>query len=257
MTIWKLLYFWMCYWFPFFPACPAIGRKEDADCIFLQACGRNSLPDEGLGKVLWELRIRADMDDLEVFRLLSYQKFDPGRMNRALGGYCKRLVNTLNIPLIGQWETLYAIWESDPRWYLEHRKMLDVLWPRPEGYFATYHVKLDSRECMIRRGLSRPLEVAHPAMLARAVAVIWRTGVAPIVEPVSPFTFWAHELWLWDEDSVQGWVRRFLPSSHDIFDREQESIVDKLMPSFLKRECLGRIHHIVFGFVSLRPPALA
>ncbi|HXV26409.1 MAG TPA: hypothetical protein VD862_00035 [Candidatus Paceibacterota bacterium] len=234
MHVLKLMWFWVCYWFPFIPAVPAFGKREDADCVYAQAFGRNSLSDDELGATLYRLRTEVDMDDWQAFTLLAYRGFDPGKSNRAIARYCKRAVRERRIALIGQWEVMYAIWDEDPAWYYDHRELLDIVWPPREGYFATRHVKLLSRECMHKRGCSRPLEVAHPAMVTRAVSVIWALGVTPIVEPVKPFRFHRHELWVWDGDSVQGWTRRFR--------------------SWVIRELAGRAHHLLVGWLALTPP---
>lgn len=268
MSIWKLLYFWACYWFPFLPACPAIGRREDADCIFLQALGRNSLPDHEAGKVLWDIRTEARSDDLKTFHRLAELDFRPGRMNEALGHHCAEIVEGQDVHLFGQWEPMHDIWRQHPEWYEKHRHLLHVIWPPRSGYLTTPDVKRICIREMRKLKLSRPMEVAHPAMKTRAVAIIWAMGVRPIVEAVSPFSFWHHELWLWDTNSVQEWVRRFLPSPADRYAKPHAvaggqhmgwiNILNQLFPCFAKYEFAARVQHVLYGFTSLlpHPPAV-
>jgi hypothetical protein len=189
------------------PWVPGIGFIGMADCMFVQAFGRGSFTDAELFSKLMLHQANGMFNDLETFRSLHKQGFKVGKSNIALARFAMRIYDQLGIVIISQWEVVYALWELDEAWYIEHVDDIDCLWP-PSDYFATWHVKLESKERMLRRGLSRPLEVAHPAMLARAILTIWRTGVRPIVLGVSLF-FWRHELWVWDEESIQPWTRNF------------------------------------------------
>lgn len=230
---WTVVRLWICYFLPFLPIVPRIGNPEEADCLFVQAFGRNEFDDRSLGKVLWDVRSQAGMDDVEAFNMLVYRSFNPGKPNRALARVAMRLSDWLSIPVIAQWEVVFAIFQMAPEWYFANRGRIDSIWPGKEGYFATHHVKVFSREKMLGRGLSRPLEVAHPSMVARAVPVIWKLGMNPIVQGMSLWKFWTHELWIWDKESVQLWTRSFA--------------------LWLLREIPGRAHHVAFGYVALRP----
>jgi len=225
---------------PFLPCCPKIGEPEDGDCIFVQAFGRNSITDKDLGRIVWEA-ISKSASLSETFTFLSYNDFDPGRVNRVLAKKTVRLSKKYKIPIIAQWEVVYCIWEMDHYWFLENQTEIDCLWPPKQGYYATMDVKLECREKMRARRKNRPIEVCHPAMAARAVAVIWKTKVNLVIEPVYPWNFFRHELWVWDAGSIQAWTRRFI-AFRDPRDW------------WLLRECFGRfVHHSYRGWISFIP----
>ncbi len=232
---WKTLQLWACYYLSFWPAVPGFGSVADADCLFVQAFGRNDYTDDELGKVIFRLRTEAKLDDLETLALLKQAGFRAGKSNSALASYAMRLHNQLgNVPIISQWEVLYAAYDLDPVWVMENINDLDFIWPPEEGYFATAHVKSMSKRMMEARGCNKPLEVAHPAMITRAVPIIWGCGVTPIVEEISKGE--EHELWVWDEESVQPWTRNW--------------------DSWKTREFVGRVAHVVshlFGLVGILP----
>jgi hypothetical protein len=235
---------WFCYFLSFMPAVPGLGKLLDADCIFVQAFGRNKYTDEELNKVLGKFRKMAKYNDLETFKLLRQDGFDPGKSNLSLGLYAMRLYNLLNgAPIIAQWEVAYAIFQTDSVWFMRHTRFIDCIWPPEEGYFATAHVKQESKEKMVARGRVRPVEVAHPAMITRAVPIIWGTGVSPIVEEIRLGEAKNHLLWVWDENSVQPWTTSW--------------------SAWQKREFVGRMAHIftyclarvglLYSFISLVP----
>ncbi len=231
--LWTGFKVWVCYLLPFLPCVPRIGKVEDADCMFVQAFGRNGLPDEGLGRFLHQMR-NGDRDDIDTFGKLVQHGFDAGASNKVLAQYVMKLYELLNIPIIAQWEVVYAMMFLDSSWYIENLHRIDCIWPPEDGYFATKHVKTMSKECMLARGCCRPLEVAHPAMIARAVPVIWKLGMNPVVVPIFPWSFWEDALWAWDKDSIQPWTRGFR--------------------AWVLREPLGRVHHILHRWVGLLPP---
>jgi hypothetical protein len=240
---------------PFLPSIPGIGSTADADCIFVQALGRNSFPDEGLGKGLAQLRRKAGPHDLKAFNHMKAFGFDPGESNRALARMAMKRSGQLRIPIIAQWEVVYAIWEMNSGWYVHHLNKIDCLWPPEGGYFSTRDVKIMSKERMLARGCRRPLEMAHPAMIARAVTILWKLGISPIVEPVSVLDFWKSNLWVWDKKSVQPWTRGLfhLPD----LDLPVGEYIKGLREVWIVREWLGRIHHIVHRWVGIIPPATA
>lgn len=243
----------LCYWLPFLPCSPAIGRVEQGDCVFVQAFGRNTIPDEELGETVWKA-IRKGNSLSETFTFLNYngKKVEPGQANEALAERAMRLAEQYDIPIIAQWEVIYAIWQLHRRWFLENKKRIDCIWPPQQGYFATYDVKLQSREKMRERGKSNPIEVCHPAMKARAVPIIWGMGIDVIAEGVAPWNFWRNETWKWDAESVQPWTRGFLRpgvSKKNLLRNPLQAIKGVWLP----REFAGRIHHLFKGWVSFVP----
>ncbi len=201
---------WLYYILAFIPGAPSIGRLSEAVCIFVQAFGRNMLDDSILNRVIWGLREHFGFDDQRVFREMRQRDYDPGDSNLTLARHSLRLAQLYSIPIIAQWEIIYAIYLIAPDWYRENRSLLDAIWPPREGYFATYHVKELSQQRMQARQLrGRPLEVAHPSMTTRAIPILWQLGLNPVVEGISWRLCGQHRLWRWDRRSVQPWTRDF------------------------------------------------
>jgi hypothetical protein len=214
---------------------PSMGMLEMMDCIFVQAFGRNMFKDDELGRELWKILNDCNQDVTQAFTMLKYQGFDPGATNRAIARFVMKLHNLFHVPIITQWEVAYAMFEIDSAWYMEHVADVDVIWPPELGYFATWHVKVISKQRMLARECSRPLEIAAPAMLARAVLTIWKTGVVPIV--LSSATLKAEGLDVMDKKSVQSWTT-------------------SMTAWIVKREVLGRAAHIathIAPFLSVLP----
>lgn len=212
ITWWTLVKVWIAYALPFLPFLPEIGDERKADCIFAQAFGRNGIDDKNLGFVLWSLRAKTHKKDQETFAILKKQGFKPGAANRAIAWHCiTQFVNHLGLPLIAQWEIVYTIWEIDPDWYKQNQTLIDCLWPPVKGYFSTFYVGLAAMPYMSRRGCSRPLNVAHPAMAVRAAMILWRLGIKPVAQRIPMWKFWKHPLWVWDKNSVQIWTKIFIP----------------------------------------------
>jgi hypothetical protein len=128
-----------------------------------------------------------------------------------------------------QWEVAYAIFMMRPDWYKKHEDRVVVIWPPKTGYFSTYEVKKASVEEMKKRGLKYPVELAHPAMVVRALLILWSLGVNAVVYPVRSIN-------VWDKDSVQPWTRNRV--------------------LWLIREIPGRVHHILYGYVKFIPPKM-
>lgn len=233
MSIWKVIQFWIYYFLPILPAAPIVGRPADADCIFAQAFGRNCFPDDMLGEFLQRGR-KANLVELAVLMWLKKMNFQPGKPNLALALKAKQLCDRYNLPVIAQWEIAYALFLLDEQWYLSHQGVIDCIWPPPDGYFSTYHVKKLSIQRMRGRGCQEPIELAHPAMLVRAVMTIWKLGICPVVLGVSPAFFWPDDLWAWDWNSVQRWTKCFL--------------------FWLVREIPGRARVIQLKWVAFFPP---
>lgn len=239
--IWLGLKVLLSYLMPFFPCAPKIGELRDADCIFVQAFGRNSMPDDKLGQKIWEVLRKANSLS-EVFTFLSYSGFEPGKANEALAKKIVRLAKKYSIPIIAQWEVVYCIWLTQRLWFADNEKDIDCLWPPEMGYYATFDVKLASRQKMRERNKKRPIEVCHPAMTARAIPILWKIGVNVVVEPIQPWSFFKEELWVWDDKSIQPWTRGFIR-------------LKWINDWWLIREMFGRfIHHPIKGWVSFIPP---
>ena len=233
--IWLGLKLFICYLLPFLPCCPKIGELIEADDILVQAFGRNLFDDESLGKVISRLLQRAKSLG-EAFALLTYEGFDPGKPNMALAKKAIRLAKQFRIPIIAQWEVVFAIWQLDRRWFFDNQSQIDCIWPPELGYFATWHEKMDSKEAMRVKGVYHPIELAHPVMLPRAVAILWKLQVPVVVEPVRPWSFFRHELFVFDKKTVQWWTGAFWRFS-------------------CLYEVLGRPHHIfIKRWVSFIPP---
>ncbi len=227
MSIWTLLKVWFFYFFPFWAWCPEIGEPEDADCILVRAFGRNQIDDDELGTKILRIRSMSDGDNKRAFDRLRRGGFLSGAFNDEVALQLFLYVLDTSHVLILQWEVAFSMFNLSEEWYRDNEHRIVVLWPPKSGYFSTYEVKKASVEEMRKRGLSCPLEVAHPAMIVRAVMIIWRLGANPIVSP-------SKQLWVWDGGSVQPWTRGF--------------------GLWLIREVLGRVHHIVFRLVAFRPP---
>lgn len=237
--LFKVVWVWMIYFFPFlfFGYSPKIGNEAEADCIWVQAFGRNTYPDQDLGATLVALRQDAAKLRQDPFVLLQRFGFDPGQSNRALAKEAIRLVTTLHIPVQAQWEVAFAMYELAPVWYAVYRCMVDCVWPPASGYFATFHVKMACAALSRARRRNRPLELAHPAMKIRAVPIIWRISFEPIVAESKR----QDSLWVWDANSVQPWTRSFR--------------------QWIVRETIGRYLHVWFTVLpwtrDLLPTSLA
>lgn len=239
--MWIGIKVFFCYLIPFFPCCPRIGNLEEADCIFIQAFGRNSIPDAELGEVIWKI-LSKGFSLTGIFTLLSRNGFESGEPNKVLARKTLALAKKYGVPIIGQWEVIYAIWQLDRRWFFDHREEIDCLWPPRCGYYSTWEVKLASKEKMKARGKKRPIEVCHPAMTARVIPILWKIKIGVVVEGVYPWNFYRHPLWVWDKDSVQPWVRAFIK-------------LQDPRTWWLARESYGRfVHHPLYRYISFIPP---
>ncbi|MFA5107546.1 MAG: hypothetical protein WC497_04440 [Patescibacteria group bacterium] len=256
-TDWRtVLMVWWYYLMAFIPGAPRIGTLAEAVCIFVQSFGRNMLDDDILNRVIWGLRQNFGFQDEAVFDEMVRRGYEPGASNRALARHAVCLAKRYLIPIISQWEVVYAIYLMDPGWYRANANNIDAVWPPHEGYFATYHVKEQSRERMrCRRLTGRPIELAHPAMLIRAVPILWKLGLNPIVESVSWHAFWKHELWVWDGDSIQPWTRGFAHwlNREIIFGRILHLVMAVLPAWFHGRIPLGLRQRLPGRWLAFRP----
>ena len=213
MTIWGFIAMWFRFFWPFRAGVPAVGSNllPYIDCIFVQAFGRGTWSDEELFQELMKVRSRANMNVYDTFMILRDEvRFQPGLSNVALAQYVIWISRLYpNAAYMIQWEVAYAIFEEDPDWFVDNMDMIDCIFPAREDYFATYHVKEISRQLMIKRGGKLPLEIAHPAMIARATMTIWKTGVYAVVMPDEAWNIQGDPLWVWDSQSQQPWTRSF------------------------------------------------
>jgi hypothetical protein len=168
----------------------------DNDSILVQAFGRNGYSDSQLADV------RADRErkqsDMHMMDYLQQQDFDPGAANYALAGEVNVLMHDKsNIEPIMQWEVAFALWQSDSNRYEQLAPRLHTVWPRPGATsYRTYEVKHDSIDIMDKINVYNPVELAHPAMIVRALAILARQGV--IADPMLtdiPYDKGSSQLW--------------------------------------------------------------
>lgn len=213
----------------FTPGLPSIGSPLRADVIIAQAFGRNSISEAEFGKVVTLFHEQAQGDDIKAFELLRQQGFDAGIANRDLADLCKQLADFYQLPIIGQWEVMAQLYFADQDWYVQNQSLpgrrLVAIWPESPDYFATWHVKSATKAEMERRGWQVPIEVAQKHMIARAYLVLRKLGLDPVIVD--------QEVGIFDLYSVQPWTRSWL--------------------KWYPREFLGRVHHLVFGFVGPLP----
>jgi len=198
--------------------------NQDNDCIFIQAFGRNAWTDEQLIGILEDNGAMLYHDAMEV---LHRDGFDPGQSNRDLARTAWTLYFDRPLNLYAQWEVAYAMWEAEPKLYrelLEQTGRIHILWPRG-SYYPTWMVKQDSIELAVDLGLTHPIELAHPDMVARATAILWRLGVRPSLH-IAAIAY--------DCKSVQPWTRS--------------------QRNWWLRNLLGHVHHILHRWVRLNPP---
>lgn len=213
---WTLIYLWVLYLLVW-PGSPEIGDPEKADCIFGQAFGRNSMPDEVYAGKLFE---QYDRSDLAAIKELIQRKFDPGLPNFELAQEIRDL-GQYNLPCILQWEICVALFLLDKEWYVQQK--IIGLWPASKGYFHTRAVGEMSITAMCKHGWSNPIEIAHKRQIVRAVLILRKLqGKLPIVLQQKTTSF--------DSKSVQAWTKNpFL---------------------WILREALGRwVHHILYRWV--------
>jgi hypothetical protein len=233
MSIWTIFAVWLRYFLVFVPGMPGVGMNlfPYIDCIFVQAFGRGTWNDKEMFGKLMKIRRAAGMSVYQTFMILRDEvHFQPGLSNIAIANFVMALSRLFpKAALMVQWEVAYAMFELDPDWYLEKMSLIDCLFPAREDYFATYHVKLMSKACMRARGCVLPLEVAHPAMISRALMTVWKTGVFAVVIPTDFGGYDLNTLWVWDPNSQQPWTRSF--------------------GAWWKRDLIGRMAHVVTHFM--------
>jgi len=202
-------------------------KAETYDCIVPQAYGRNTFRDRDLPII----RKRRDEleSDVAMFRRLQEQAFDPGQPNRFIAEFCYQAAELSDrlVPILGQWEVMFALWKSHTDWYISNADMLVVLWPAKQGGQKTYGLFREAKAVCGERGMSMPLIPAAPQHTPRTFFLAKKVfGTAPAVVERYPDENPDH--W-YDPNSVQWWTRS-----------------EKL---WLLYEPLSRVHHRLFGWL--------
>lgn len=209
---------WLRY-FTFWSGLPRSGDPRRADCIIVQAFGRNMYTDASLHIVRGLWAEACDESDALAVARLRERHFDAGEPNRSLAQACSDLINHYDLPAIVQWEIATAF---DPLWYEKHEQKIFCLWPPRKGYFPTTRVTEDALAVMRKAGWRRPILLTHRRQIARAYCILRKQlGYNPVVFPEMPAEF--------DHRSVQFWTQSPL--------------------HWLPREALGRIHHLLLRYV--------
>lgn len=213
-----LLYLWGLY-FLVWPGSPPLGDINEADCVFGQAYGRNTMPDESKAGKFYK---KCKRNDLRAIKKLVKYGFDPGIPNFDLAKEFKDLKEKYDLLGILQWEICVALFLLDEEWYVRNQHKIIGLWP-VKGYFHTRAVKEMSVAIMKKYNKKNPIELCHKRQAVRAILIIWKLlGKLPIILKQRTVSF--------DKNSVQIWTKnKFL---------------------WIPREALGRwIHHILKRWV--------
>jgi hypothetical protein len=227
-TLWA---FRASYFIPILPGCPTIPGIPDCQWAF--AFGRGSYLDKDLGKILEQMGA-GSMPDIAVFENLKRDNFKAGRTNEHMAAVGLKNFLHRNLPLAGQWEALYAMWNLNQAIYEKHVDAFHSVWaPKDKDYYPTSDVAEDLGKYSGRKRYHSPLLLTHAAHTSRVVAVCWKQGWYVMVENNDI-------IWTWDHQSIQPVTQRFMglhPRNCWIF-----------------REAIVRPHHVVFGLATLTPP---
>jgi hypothetical protein len=185
---------WASYLNPLKPSVPQIGDPQEADCIWTQAYSRVHYSEAQLPSIIGAFRKEANNDDERTIELIIKDGFDPGSANFKLAQLgtemSERYAKQDVLHRIDQWEVPIALYMQDYNWFRKHRKFIHPIWPPFTG--PTPNVK---RGCIItsqKLGLTSPIELAAPVMIARAVMHIWALGwncIVPSFEMTPEETF--------------------------------------------------------------------
>lgn len=216
---------------PYFPFLIAllikqVMGKRKIGCILIQSFGRGSWEDEKLVGTLKPVIEQFEEDPEVGFRMLENKHFNPGKSNYALAEATIQLHQKTGAPIIAQWEVAYCIWITATMLFSELVKTdeIIVLWPKGR-YYTTREVKTDSKSWMKIRGWSDPIEIAHPDMIIRALMIMWKLGMNPMIYPC---------LIPYDRESVQPWTKTWF--------------------SWYWRNFLTHGHHLKYLWVKFSPP---
>jgi hypothetical protein len=212
--VWQV---WLRY-FLVWPGLPAIGDPTTADCVIVQAFGRNSCLDSRLSEISTRAQKRSDW---QLVQELLAEGFSPGQPNFVLAYECMEAMNKFGLPTIVQWEVACAF---PPEWYEKNHQKVICLWPPSSGYFSTRQVSLATLEVCRERGWLRVIEIAHKRMIARSALIV-------------------HKLW----DGQMPVI--LFPQLTKSFDRKSVQLWTKSWYWWIFREAIGRIHHLVLRWV--------
>ncbi len=199
-----------CVW----PGLPPRGNPADADCIVVQAFGRNSQTDAEL-RTIAELRQRSRTDLLAIEALHNFG-FDAGTPNDELARECEAVMNRYpKMVAIVQWEVAAGF---DWRWCRSNSRRIICIWPGREGYLSTTIVLKQTHGIMLSQHLKCPIQLAHRRHIVRAFMIARKIlGTTPIVlwQGTRSFDRWSVQFW------TRSWYR------------------------WVVRETLTRVHHLV------------
>ena len=183
------------------------GSNQKFDFICPQAFGRNTWLDSEVGRIAEGRRDESDHDDLAIFESLEGDDFDPGRPNWLLAEQCVRLWLQHNVPIIGQWEVLYAVWQLNKVAYREHRELFCAIWPSSCEYLGTRGMLLEAwRIALNVFCVPKPRVVAHPEHIQRCYFLARKIFGAENVSIWVSSEQECDRCWF-DSQSVQWWTR--------------------------------------------------
>jgi hypothetical protein len=211
---------------------------DQAEFICPQAFGRNTYSDEHVGLAIHEMQMDCNHDTIATFKQLKSQGFNPGQPNRILARRCiglataRRLfvftlggIKATPLPVIGQWEVLYAMWFYEPDLYAKYQDALIPIWPPLSEYLGTRGMMWAARDIAEAHGLKVPLIVAHPEHVQRCFFIARKIFDVAATDHIDGMVL---EEWF-DQHSVQKWT-----TSPDCW---------------LAYEMLTRIHHRLHSWI--------
>lgn len=197
-----------------------VWRPEEFDCIVPNAFGRNSYPEYGHRMRLrrWIQSARGEAispdvgfvrmirdrarSDVEAFEELSARSFAPGLANCELADICWRLFQEKKVPILGDWEVMYALRRLYPDLYEHGEELFVAIWLPQEGYLATRGMLLEAKRIADKLDLSAPCVVARPEHIQR----VYFLALKVFGKSVSTKTMRSNDF-EFDPDSVQWWTR--------------------------------------------------
>ncbi len=218
---------------------------ETGDFLCPQAFGRNTYEDEEIGVIIRKIYDHFEGNPIAIFEELRTRGFDPGQPNRILARRCIELASIsvpvrtafdqdveiqssprVFLPVIGQWEVLYAMWHEKPAWYARNQGLLTPIWPPLKDYLGTRGMLLIVKDLAAEHLLRMPILIAHPEHIQRCFFIarkIFGYSVAIDRDMIR------YDIRSFDQGSVQKWTR----SSW----------------SWLRYEMMARLHHRLKGWI--------
>ena len=143
------------------------------DATFTQSFGRDSIPDSELTTII-KRREQLNHDDRAMMEHLEAISFGPGPANTALADVVGGILigDSPNEQMI-QWEVAYSLYAQHRSTFDKYFNYLHILWPS-HNFYPTHEVKADSVRMARELGVYAPAELAHPDMMARALAILDR-----------------------------------------------------------------------------------